>query len=114
MLTEQVELWTTAPSVRKLGEGQVELHYDGLPRLIFGQSCLFPATLPAVWSLRPLPGQAPGPLLTSWEEIEAIRERLKEAEREAEEEERDQAERLSTENRIAAEIDERREEEHET
>lgn len=86
MLTERVEVWTSEPSDRRLGEGLLELHMEGFPRLIYGASCYNPVTFPACWSLHSLSGQCPipGPLLQAWSELDAIRERLKAAEREAE------------------------------
>ena len=46
-----------------------------------------PATFPTVWSLRAPRNTWPGVLLTAWQEIEHIRQRLVVAEREAESEE---------------------------
>ena len=92
-LTEMVEVWTSEPSVRKLGEiALVRSREDGLPLLLFnddkGRSAWLigytPATFPAAWSLRAPRNTCPGPLLTAWQEIEHIREKIAIAEREEE------------------------------
>ena len=67
-----------------------------------------PATFPAVWTLRAPRNTWPGVLLTAWQEIEHIRERLRLAEQETEQDERDQAQQRETDARIAEEVDRQR------
>lgn len=116
MLAEAVEIWTSEPSVHRIGPATLVVGFDELPRLMFSQGAVdytyYNSTLPRCWSLRPLLGHAPGSLLGAWREIDAIKERLKAAEREVEQDERDQAQQREADNRTAQEIDERREEEH--
>lgn len=70
-----------------------------------------PAQFPAAWTLRAIGD--PGALLAAWWGIQGIREDVARAEREAEEDDNDKerARENATENRIAQEIDERREDE---
>ena len=117
-LTEVVEVWTSEPGVRNLGEGTLEVSGNGLPMLLFpddegrGDWVLgyTAATLPAVWSLRAPRNTWPGVLLEAWLELEQIRERIAVAEREAEGEdnERDQAQQRETDARIAEEVERQR------
>jgi hypothetical protein len=120
MLTEQVEVWASDQNGRRISSGHLRIGMDGLPIVHVtieqtdGELTQYyrPGWFPAAWSLRPLKGHAPELLLDAWQEIDAIRERLKAAEREAEDVERTRAEQREADNRIAEELNEGREEEH--
>ncbi len=110
-LTEVVEVWTSGPSLC-YGTGTLTRGADGLPCLNFmvcGEvRALTPATFPAIWSLRAPRNTWPRPLLEAWWELEHIRERLRLAEQETEQDERDQAQQRETDARIAEEVDRQR------
>ena len=96
--------------------GVLFVRADGLPEVRVTEDAVEgevhqvfrPATFPAVWTLRAPRNTWPGVLLTAWQEIEHIRERLRLAEQETEQDERDQAQQRETDARIAEEVDRQR------
>ena len=116
MLQETVEVWSSDPAPHRL-PGVAFLRRDpatGLPYVYWydpdsilqqKEAMYHLHELPAAWHLRAPRNTGPGPLLTAWQEIEQISERLRLAEQETEQDERDRAERQSTDNRISQEIE---------
>jgi len=90
-LREPVEIWTTNPALRRVAYGVLFVGVDGLPEVRVTEDAVegevhqvfCPATIPACWIVMPPKGGQRGVLLDAWREIEAIRERLKAAEQEA-------------------------------
>jgi len=85
MIEEPVEIWTSETS-RPISTCRLALGQHGLPVLLNAYPTTEIWNFPAAWSLRPLPGQAPGPLLEAWQEIDVMLGRLRATEREAKEE----------------------------
>ena len=96
--------------------GVLFVRADGLPEVRVTEDAVEgdahqvfrPATFPAVWTLRAPRNTWPGVLLEAWNEVMHIRQRLVVAEREAEDNERDQAHQRETDARIAEEVDRQR------